>query len=369
MKDGLKLLGCLVPLAVLVAAWPYARADAAPDPNAAAEGLNAAAAVVTINGLDITEGQVRAAVRAEFEKMAKQQSHMPPTSVVELTKQFRQQVVRRMILGQLFQQQADAEKIKLTEEDVIDHLKARGARQNPPLSLEQIKQQIKAKGETFDQTVKRIQQSKQLRFQKLVNTHVADKIETAEQDANDYYTMNRQQFETPGQVRTSHILIKTADTDRAKAKAKAQRLLKRIKAGADFAKLAKANSDDSYSAAKGGDLGFAPKGIWDEPFERVAFGLQAGQVSDVVETTSGYHLIKVTGRIAPTAISFEEAKESIMEHLTEQKRRRVVTEYINSLKKRANIVYHDDTFPLRRKIIVRPTDHDHNHAMDEPPPE
>jgi parvulin-like peptidyl-prolyl isomerase len=368
-----KILGWLKPLALLAVVLLAAPGRAEPntvEPNSPLKQPAHPNAVVTINNVDITESQVQAAIKAEFEKRAKQKENLPPTSAVGLVKQVRQQVLRRMILEQLLEQQVKLDKIELTKEDVLANLKARGARQSPPLSIEQIKQKIEAAGQTFDEAVKQMQQNKRWRFQKLVNSHLAGKINVTDRDANDSYTVNKQQFEIPEQVRTSHILIKPAatDADRAKAREEAQRLLKRAKAGDDFAELAKEYSDDPLTAAKGGDRGFAPKGIWAEPFDEVAFQLKTGQLSNLVETPAGYHIIKITDRIEADVISFEEAKQGIIEQLTESKRQRLVTKYLNSLKDKAEVVYHDDTFPNRLKMTVRSPDHDPNHAATESGP-
>jgi parvulin-like peptidyl-prolyl isomerase len=361
-----KIFGWIKPLALLAVLLLAAPGRAEPnkaEPNSPPKQPPRPGAVVTINNVDITESQVQAAIKAEFEKRAKQKEDLPPTSAVELVKEVRQQVLRRMILEHLLLLEVELQKIELTKEDVLANLKARGAKQNPPLSIEQIKQKIEAGGKTFDQALRQMQQNKRWRFQKLMNAHLEGKIDITDRRANEFYTMNKQQFEIPEQVKTSHILIKSAanDADCAKAKAKAQRLLKRAKAGDDFATLAKKHSDDPLTAAKGGDRGFAPRGVWAEPFDEVVFQLKTGQLSNLVETPEGYHIIKITDRIEADVISFEEAKQGIIDQLTESKRQQLVTRYIRSLKDKAEVVYHDETFPNRLKITIRPPGHDPNH--------
>jgi peptidyl-prolyl cis-trans isomerase C len=150
----------------------------------------------------------------------------------------------------------------------------------------------------------------------------------------------------PEQIRASHILIKFdaadsgTDPNEAKTKAKAttEGLLKQIKEGADFAELAKAHSA-CPSAPSGGDLGFFPRGQTTPPFEKVAFELQVGQVSDIVETEYGFHIIKVTDHKDASVVSFEQAKPDIVEQLKQEKQTKFVEEYINSLKAHANIVF------------------------------
>ena len=101
------------------------------------------------------------------------------------------------------------------------------------------------------------------------------------------------------QVRAKHILVKTGsyatDEDRIRAKAKAERLLGRAQAGEDFSTLARNESDDRITGPKGGDLGYQAKGTMPEAFDEAAFSLEVDEISDVVETDFGYHIIKVTG--------------------------------------------------------------------------
>src|SRR2546425_1394189 len=122
--------------------------------------------------------------------------------------------------------------------------------------------------------------------------------EVKDDDVAEYYALHKEdKFTEPEQVRARHILIKVAADAGADAKAaarkKAEELLAKVKAGADFAALAKESSEDPGSAANGGDLGLFLRGRMTPAFEEAAFALQAGGVSDVVETPFGFHVIKV----------------------------------------------------------------------------
>jgi peptidyl-prolyl cis-trans isomerase C len=129
-------------------------------------------------------------------------------------------------------------------------------------------------------------------------------------------------------------------------------LLKQIQNAADFVTLAKANSA-CPSAARGGDLGLKPRGTWVKPFEEAAFKLKVGQASDVVETQFGYHIIKLTDRKKPTITTFEEARDGIINVLTQEKRREITKEYIESLRAKANIVYPPGKEPKVRKPVIK----------------
>jgi peptidyl-prolyl cis-trans isomerase C len=134
--------------------------------------------------------------------------------------------------------------------------------------------------------------------------------------------------------------VRLVDPNEAKARArtKIEGLLKQIKDGADFAELARANSV-CPSAPQGGDLDFFPRGKTTPAFEKVAFELQVGQISDVVETEYGFHIIKATDHEDPTDITFEQAKEKIIEQLTAEKQSEFADEYLKKLMAEAKIVY------------------------------
>ena len=122
------------------------------------------------------------------------------------------------------------------------------------------------------------------------------KIVVPAADIERAYNDNIEQYTTPEQVRASHILLKTEGKDDAAVKAKAEDVLKQAKAGADFAELAKKYSEDEASAKNGGDLDYFGRGRMVPEFDQAAFALQPGQISDLVKTQYGYHIIKLTDK-------------------------------------------------------------------------
>ncbi len=130
------------------------------------------------------------------------------------------------------------------------------------------------------------------------------------------YTANLEQYTTPEQVRASHILIKTEGKDDAAAKAKAEDVLKQVKApGADFAALAKKYSEDESNASKGGDLDFFGKGRMVPEFDTVVFAMTPGQISDLVKTEYGYHIIKLTDKKTGSVRKLDEVRQQLTEQL------------------------------------------------------
>jgi peptidyl-prolyl cis-trans isomerase C len=336
-------------------------------PNRPAETALKKDVAVTVNGIDITESDVDAEVALQLKRMGIP-PQMPPQFVEQYKKQIRPPALERLIARVLVDERIKAE-VVVTEEEVIGYIRNMGAAQMPPLSLEDIKERIRASGRNFEELKQNIR--KGLGYQKLMETKWAGKINVTEDDAKKYYSENPKRFETPELVRASHILIKPDTSDpnidpnqaKAAARAKAEDLLKKIQnADDDFATLAKANSA-CPSAARGGDLGLKPRGTWVGPFEEAAFKLKVGQVSDVVETRFGYHIIRVTDHKDPTTMMFEQAKGEIINELTQKKRDEITKEYIELLKAKANIVYPTGKEPKADEplpVPAKPTPADSN---------
>ena len=174
---------------------------------------------------------------------------------------------------------------------------------------------------------------------KMMEAEVANATAATDADAKDFYDKNPDKFKQPESVRASHILLMTQDKDDATkkaARAKIDELLKRAKAGEDFAALAKANSQDG-SASQGGDLGFFARGRMVPEFDQVAFALKPGEISDVVTTQFGYHIIKLTEKKEAAPIPLEQVKPQVLEFLTNQKKQQRVDGFIEDAKKRAKI--------------------------------
>ena len=179
-----------------------------------------------------------------------------------------------------------------------------------------------------------------LTIQQLVDKEVIDTIKVSDEEIKTFYDENQKLFTKQEQVQASHILIKVnKDADeaqKAEARAKIDAAAKRVKDGEDFAVVATEVSEGP-SNTKGGDLGFFQRGQMVKPFEEVAFTLQPGEVSDVVETDFGYHIIKVFDKQEPTTATFDEVKTQIADHLKQEKAKTAVQAYIDKLKESATI--------------------------------
>jgi peptidyl-prolyl cis-trans isomerase D len=130
------------------------------------------------------------------------------------------------------------------------------------------------------------------------------------EEVKKFYDNNKAKYTIAEQRQASHILV-SGEKDKAAAKTKAEGLLKQLKAGGDFAALAKANSDDPGSGAKGGDLGFFSRDMMVKPFSDAAYLLKEGQMSELVESEFGFHIIKLTAIKGGGEKKFEEVKAEI----------------------------------------------------------
>ncbi len=153
---------------------------------------------------------------------------------------------------------------------------------------------------------------------------LSNKVQVTADEARQYYEAHQSDFGTPEQRQAAHILIAASSAapqaEQDAAKAKAEQLLQQVKQNpAKFAELAKLNSQDPGSAANGGDLGFFGRGMMVKPFEDAAFALKAGEVSGLVRSDFGYHIIKLIAVKASGGQPFEAVRQEIMDKLRQQK--------------------------------------------------
>ncbi|MCA1650568.1 MAG: SurA N-terminal domain-containing protein [Acidobacteria bacterium] len=138
----------------------------------------------------------------------------------------------------------------------------------------------------------RLPEKRKVRYALVDAQAMRERVQIQPRDVQRSYEENQQQYSTPEQVRASHILLKTEGKDEAVVKKQAEDLLAKVKVGADFAALATKFSEDEASSKKGGDLDFFGKGQMVPEFENAAFAMEPGQISDLVKTQFGFHIIK-----------------------------------------------------------------------------
>src|SRR5262245_39502880 len=162
----------------------------------------------------------------------------------------------------------------------------------------------------------KIPEKRKIRFLLIDVDALRAKVVVPESDIKRAYDDNIDQYSTPEQIRASHILLKTEGKDDAAVKAKIEDILKQARGGADVGELAKKYSEDESNAKNGGDLDYFGHGKMVPEFDAVAFTLQPGQISDVVKTQFGYHIIKLTDKKVGTTRPFAELRQQLADQLS-----------------------------------------------------
>jgi peptidyl-prolyl cis-trans isomerase C len=169
---------------------------------------------------------------------------------------------------------------------------------------------------------------------------VYNDISITEAEKKEEYEKNKDRLDILEHIKASHILIRVepgaTDDDKKAAKKKIDDLRKRVLAGEDFAELARNNSEDA-SAANGGELGYFKRSDMVKPFEDMAFSLEKGETSKVVETQFGYHLIKLLDKRPAHTLTYNEVEKDIERFLLNQNRQKELAELINGLRENAKI--------------------------------
>jgi peptidyl-prolyl cis-trans isomerase C len=160
-----------------------------------------------------------------------------------------------------------------------------------------------------------------------------EKDEVTEEEAKRYYDEHKEEFFMNESIRVRHIVVRTLE--------EAKEIKKRLEQGEDFVELAKRYSI-SPSGKWGGDLGYIQRGQVGKEFEKAAFSLKRpGEISDIVKTTFGYHIIRLEDRKPPRQLSFEEVRDKIIQKLKEQKKQKALEDYLKNVKKQYKIVINE----------------------------
>lgn len=309
-----------------------AGAKAAAKKSGGASGAAADAVVAKVNGVALTQ--------AEFDRnwdYFLQRSGIPPGHSDKEGKvsEFRKQVLDRLVDEELLYQEAKNLKMIVGKEAVEAEIeKARTQFPTPGGFKEAL-----AKNQLTEDGLRAII-GRTLSIQAFVEKHLAKDVAVSDAEVHDFYTGNKDKFETPEQARARHILVKVDEKadekTRASARQKADDLLSRLKGGGNFEELAKSSSD-CPSAAQGGDLGFFGHGQMVPEFDKAAFALKPGELSGVVTTKFGYHIIRLEEKKDARVVPESEVSPKIREYLTAQKTGSAVEQKIKALREKAKI--------------------------------
>jgi peptidyl-prolyl cis-trans isomerase C len=311
----------------ITAAWQASAADKKP---AAVQGSTSGgeANVAMVNGTPITRVEFNRALgfaKQQFSKMGK------PVDDAQM----KEGVLDQLIGSELLYQESKKTGIKIDDKTVDERL-AQWKKRFP--NDEEYKKALQEMN--LSEGLMRSDIEKGLSIEKLVVDKFVDKITVPEKEIKDYYESHTDMFKQPEQVKASHILIKVKpdakESEQDEALKKIKDIQEKQKKGEDFAELAKSHSQ-CPSSSKGGDLGYFGRGQMVPPFEEAAFNMKPGEVSDIVKTRFGYHLIKVTDKKAESTVPFDEIKERIGQYLKQEKVQKEVRELVDKLRKEAKV--------------------------------
>ena len=287
--------------------------------------------VVIVNDIPITETDVT----LEIKRILFQAKAMRQPIDESMMGPMRDKVIDSLINRELLYQQSKAKGI-ITNAEEIDN------------SIDQIKQRLEA-GQSFESLLAemgitietmRTQVGQANAIQKLIEVVVYPKAMVSEKESRIFFENNPQYFQKPEEVKASHILIKVAsdagDEEKLAARKKIEEVQIKIEAGDDFAELARQYSEGP-SNVSGGDLGYFDRKKMLKPFSAAAFALKPGEVSDIVETRFGFHLIKVYDKKAKSSYVFEDIKDRLREILRQQKIKDETVRYLEELRKTADV--------------------------------
>lgn len=315
LKNGLVIVGLVVTFAV----------------SAGAEEPAGVAAVV--NGTTILAVEVEQELRSIIPMNQGFHGAMPEEKLVAL----RKEALQRLVDAELKYQDARAKKIELSDDERSAAIKKNTSQFRNKAELEAA---IKEAGFTRDLYEHFIERP--LVSAKISKAEIDDKVTTTDAMVKAYYDKNLNRYVKPKEFRASHILFKIdpslSNEEKAKVRARGEGILKKIKDGADFGEVASKNSDD-LSWIKGGDLGYFHAGQMLPEIEKILDTMKVGEMSGLIESLYGWHLVKLTDLRPSRQLPFEEIKEKIKKDLIESEKKRLKEQWISSITKKAVITY------------------------------
>lgn len=305
-------------------------APAAPAPAEPAKPVPATLpeVIARVNGEEIKKAELQDAITS-LEGQAGR-----PVPAEERDQVFRA-VLNQLVTGHVLLQESRTRKVTVADTEI--EAKIGELRQRFPTE-DEFKKALASRNLTVEKIREELR--KQLVIEKMIETEVTPQVSVNDQDVKNFYDQNPAQFQQPEQYRASHILVMVPQgatpAQKQEARGKIDGVLKQVKAGGDFAELARANSQDG-SASQGGDLNFFSRGQMVEPFQKAVESLQVGQVSEVVETQFGFHIIKLTEKKPGRTVPLAEVNKKIAEYLVMQQKQQRATGFVESLRAKSKV--------------------------------
>lgn len=289
--------------------------------------------VATVNSSPITlkQAQMRAQLVSRESAYHTQISDEKKQEIME-------RALDQLIVEELAYQEAKKTGITISEKDINTRL---NEVKNGFPSEESFNKSLAANNLDLSKYKKLIE--KELSIKKINEKLFGKPITLSDKEVKDYFEKNREKFKEPEKIRLRQILIKipayASKEEWEKGKNKAEEILSELKAGKDFAELAKEFSNDP-SKEKGGDMGFIHKGRLEPYVEDIAYSLKVGEISDVLQTIYGYHIIKLEEKKPPQNTQFSKIKEKLKKDLEAIAMEEKKKDWIKELREKAEIKYY-----------------------------
>ena len=295
------------------------------------ESGSAGDAVAVVNGIPIDRSKFETTLAQSRQQAAQQGQQLN----AQQNEQLQQDILERLIEEELLYQQAIKQDIEVSQEEVDSQLQRTRSNFN---SEEQFNSALAQAGLTQEQLEEQIR--RQLTINRLIAEKVGQNFQATEEEAQTFYDENPQFFQQGEQIEARHVLVSTEGVEGEEAmneaRQRAENIKQELEEGADFAEVARERSDGP-SASRGGSLGTFGRGQMVPAFEEAAFNLEVGEISDIVQTQFGLHIIQVTDKAESGKMAFAEAKPQIDQYLAQQKRGEAIQEYLDGLKEDAEI--------------------------------
>jgi peptidyl-prolyl cis-trans isomerase C len=288
--------------------------------------------VARVNGVDITRKELDTAVQAFSYQMARQGHHVSPEETATLQQSVLEQLIGRQLVLQQGHKQIPADVDKKVQEQIDQAKASKGG-------YVEFKKALADGGVTVEQFTHEVRDG--IIIHETIQSLIDKRVKISPEDARAFYDGNPDQFKQPELVRASHILISCSPdaTDEVKKgkRAEIDAALSLIKGGEKFADVAKKVSEDPGSAQNGGDLGYFPRGRMVPEFDTAVFSMKTNEISGVITTQFGYHILQVTGRKPAQITPFDQVKEQLADYLKQRKGGEVTRAYVTELRSSAKV--------------------------------
>ncbi len=333
---GFVLLVNLILSALVGAAEPLGGEDLTGD-------MNIPGVVAKVNSTELRSDYIRFRLNLDIRRIGQNLTAQQKGKLAEA-------IIEKEIVRELMYQEGQARGSGVSPETVEKELqefkKSYGSETD-------FRQALKDRGISEDELKKGIEVD--LIAKNLLDERVKGKVHITNTQVRNFYDDKKESFKRPESFRARHIFVAYVPFDvvqntppeemkekageyRAASRKKIDEVYGKVKSGGNFEDLAKQYSEDEGSAGKGGDLDFMYKGVFDPMFDKAVAGLKVGEISDIVETEFGYHIIQLMETKPSDYAPFAEVEESIQKHLFMTEAQKLVGRYIESLRKKADII-------------------------------